>query len=212
MVNYSNLKRPIIYKKAITLSVDASPWEQTAHCSAGSLSTLIMENTFYNKINTLFNGLAMVALVTHLLTPNLAQAAQTRKIVPTNLATIETVLKETPEMHLMYPDLPSKKPNTTVAATISAYTSTPDQTDSTPFIAASGKRVHDGMIAANWLPFGTIVKIPSLFGDKEFIVEDRMNPRYGHGHMDIWFDGGKADARKFGVRHRIVEIYYQDKK
>ncbi len=170
-----------------------------------------MQN-FYNKIDTMFNGLAMMALLTHLLTPNLAHAAQIEVVTPTNLAEIKTVLHETPEMHLMFPDLPPKpikKPNFTTKVRLSAYTSTPDQTDSTPFIAASGKRVHDGMVAANWLPFGTIVKIPSLFGDKEFVVEDRMNARYAEGHMDIWFDTTKSEARKFGVRHRIVEVYYQ---
>lgn len=170
-----------------------------------------MKDLFLRKINTLFNTLAMVALLTHLLTPNLAQAAQIDELETHNLAAIATVLEETPEMHMRYPDLPPKKPNFTVKATISAYTSTPDQTDGSPFIAASGKRVHDGMIAANWLPFGTIVKIPSLFGDKEFIVEDRMNPRYGYGDLDIWFDSSKNEARKFGIRHRVVEIYYQQK-
>ena len=102
---------------------------------------------------------------------------------------------------------PIAKPNKVVAAVITAYTSTPDQTDDSPFIAATGKRVHDGMIAANWLPFGAIIKIPALYGDKEFIVEDRMNSRYGYGRLDIWLDASKADARKFGVKRVDVEVY-----
>jgi len=103
------------------------------------------------------------------------------------------------------------KPDKVVAAVITAYTSTPDQTDDSPFIAATGKHVYDGMIAANWLPFGTKIKIPALYGDKVFTVDDRMNKRYGYGRMDIWLDATKGEARKFGVKRVEVEVYYQEK-
>lgn len=96
-------------------------------------------------------------------------------------------------------------------AVITAYTSTPDQTDDTPFIAASGKRVHDGMIAANGLPFGTRVKIPAVYGEKIFVVEDRMNRRYGYGRFDVWLDMSRAEAMKFGVKRVEVEIFYPKK-
>lgn len=102
-------------------------------------------------------------------------------------------------------------PDKVVKAVITAYTSTPDQTDSTPDIAATGKHVYDGMIAANWLPFGTKVKIPALYGDKIFTVDDRMNKRYGYGRMDIWLDATKAEARQFGVKRVEVEVFYPQK-
>jgi hypothetical protein len=100
------------------------------------------------------------------------------------------------------------KPDKIVFTVMSAYTSTPDQTDDSPFIAASGKRVYDGMVAANWLPFGTKIKIPELYGDKIFTVDDRMNKRYGFGRMDIWLDTSRAEAMKFGVKRFNIEIYY----
>ena len=103
-------------------------------------------------------------------------------------------------------------PDKVIKAVITAYTSTPDQTDDSPFIAASGKRVHDGMIAANGLPFGAKIKIPSVYGDKIFIVEDRMNRRYGFGRFDVWLDTSKSEARKFGVKRVEVEIFYPEKK
>lgn len=87
---------------------------------------------------------------------------------------------------------------------ITAYSSTPDQTDSTPFITASGKRVNDGIIAANFLKFGTKVKIPELFGDKIFVVEDRMAPRYFH-RIDVWFSDTKM-ARRFGLQEAEIII------
>lgn len=98
-----------------------------------------------------------------------------------------------------------------VRAVITAYTSTVDQTDDDPFVAASGKRVYDGMIAANWLPFGTQIKIPSLYGDKIFTVDDRMNSRYGYGRLDVWLDASKTEAKKFGVKRVEVEVYYPEK-
>jgi 3D (Asp-Asp-Asp) domain-containing protein len=64
------------------------------------------------------------------------------------------------------------------------------------------------MIAANWLPFGTKVKIPELYGDKIFTVEDRMNARYGFGRIDIWMEAPKAEVKRFGVRRATVEVYY----
>lgn len=109
------------------------------------------------------------------------------------------------------PKSKGERPDKVVKAVITAYTSTVDQTDDDPFIAASGKRVHDGMIAANGLPFGTKIKIPSLYGDKIFTVEDRMNKRYGFGRMDVWLDTSKAEARKFGVKRLEVEIFYPEK-
>ena len=92
----------------------------------------------------------------------------------------------------------------TTIRTVTAYTSTVDQCDSTPFITANGTRVHDGIVAANWLKFGTRVRIPEMFGDKVFIVTDRMNPRFAD-RMDIWMDN-YDNAIKFGTRHLTIEV------
>jgi 3D (Asp-Asp-Asp) domain-containing protein len=92
----------------------------------------------------------------------------------------------------------------TMTVTLTAYSSTPDQTDDTPFISASNKHVYDGMIAANFLPFGTKVQIPELFGDKIFTVDDRMNRRY-QDRVDIWFPDRKS-ATQFGIKHAEIII------
>lgn len=85
-----------------------------------------------------------------------------------------------------------------------AYSSTIDQTDSTPFITAAGTHVRDGIIAANFLPFGTIIRIPEIFGDKTFVVEDRMHSRYTN-QVDIWFPT-RAEAKEFGLKKVKIEI------
>lgn len=94
----------------------------------------------------------------------------------------------------------------TVVAT--AYSSHVEQTDDTPHITASNKRVFDGLLAANFLKFGTKIKIPALFGEKIFTVEDRMNRRFNKANpprVDVWFDSLLA-AKKFGVKTLEIEI------
>ncbi len=87
---------------------------------------------------------------------------------------------------------------------MTAYSSTPDQTDSSPFITANGTHVHEGTLACNFLPFGTKVKIPEYFGDRIFIVEDRMAVRFSN-RMDVWFPN-RSDAMQFGVRQLAYEV------
>jgi 3D (Asp-Asp-Asp) domain-containing protein len=89
--------------------------------------------------------------------------------------------------------------------TITGYSSSYDETDEDPWITAYNTLARDGIVASNILPFGTKIKIPSLFGDKIFIVEDRMNPRYGE-HIDVWFPT-KWQALQFGIHFNVlVEI------
>lgn len=92
-----------------------------------------------------------------------------------------------------------------IKVVITAYSSTPEETDDTPFITASGKQVADGIIANNMLPLGTKVKIPELYGDKIFVVEDRMNKRKSDYHFDIWFPT-KSSALNFGVKTAELEV------
>jgi len=93
----------------------------------------------------------------------------------------------------------------TIKMVLTAYSSTPDQTDSTPFITASGKHVADGIIANNLLPFGTKLRIPQLYGNKIFTVEDRMNSHKGKLQADIWF-ATRNQAVNFGAKTTDIEI------
>lgn len=93
----------------------------------------------------------------------------------------------------------------TVKMMVTAYSSTPDQTDDTPFTTASGKRVTDGIVANNMLPFGSKIRIPALYGEKVFIVEDRMHTRKGKYHVDIWFPEYKQ-AKNFGAKVLEIQI------
>ena len=88
-----------------------------------------------------------------------------------------------------------------VVADVYAYNSEPNQTDSTPYITASGSHVRDGIVANNCLPFGSIVIIDS----KIYTVEDRMNKRYGCNVYDIWFSD-RDSAIQWGVQTKTIII------
>ncbi len=91
-----------------------------------------------------------------------------------------------------------------VTTTVTAYSSETAQTDDTPYITASGTRVRQGIAAANWLPIGTKVRIPDLFGEQVFVIEDRMHSRYTN-RLDVWFPT-RAEAVQFGARKTQIEI------
>lgn len=89
--------------------------------------------------------------------------------------------------------------------TITGYSSSPDETDDTPWLTAYNTLTRDGIVASNDLPFGTKIKIPQIFGDKIFVVEDRLNERI-RGIIDVWFPS-KEKALNFGVYENVlVEI------
>jgi len=102
------------------------------------------------------------------------------------------------------PNNPEKEP-IRILAIVTAYSSTPWETDEDPHITASGKSVRDGIVANNLLPFGTKIKIPEIFGDKIFVVEDRMSWEKSNYQFDVWFDD-YFEALKFGAKKTYVEI------
>ena len=92
----------------------------------------------------------------------------------------------------------------TYRVAVTGYSSSPYETDSSPYITASGDWVQDGIVAANFLPFGTELKIPELFGDKVFVVQDRMHPRKRY-QVDIWFPS-REEALEFGAQYTHIEL------
>lgn len=97
------------------------------------------------------------------------------------------------------------KPVQKIRVVITAYSSTESQTDSTPFVTASGSWVEDGIVANNLLPFGTKIRIPELYGDKVFVVADRMHWKKGYYHVDIWFPE-YWQAKTFGSKNAYIEV------
>ena len=96
----------------------------------------------------------------------------------------------------------------TMKVVVTAYNSLPEQTDSTPCITASGydlcKANEENVVAANFLRFGTKVRLPDYTGERVYTVQDRMHPRFNR-RMDLWMRE-RSDARKFGMRTLTVEV------
>lgn len=112
------------------------------------------------------------------------------------------------------PTSSDREPMRTILVVVTAYSSTPDQTDSTPCIAAKGFDLCEAYtqfgegntIAANFLAINKHIKLPDLFGDKTFVVRDRMNERYGNGRIDVWMPTREM-AKEFGVKRVRMEVY-----
>jgi 3D (Asp-Asp-Asp) domain-containing protein len=90
---------------------------------------------------------------------------------------------------------------TTDTALVYGYSSEVSQTDSSPFITASGSRVNERTLANNCLPFGTAI----LLDDEVYVVDDRMAKRYGCEVFDRWF-GSRSEAISWGVRSKEIII------
>jgi len=99
----------------------------------------------------------------------------------------------------------NKIPQKTMYVTVTAYSSTKDQTDGDPYLTAIGTPVRDGIVAANFLPIGTVVRFPDKFGEKLFVVEDRMHEKFGF-QVDIWMSN-QEEAKKFGIQYLKIEIF-----
>ena len=117
------------------------------------------------------------------------------------LATIE----ENSLLSVSDPTNPEPQPVQKIRVVITGYSSSPWETDETPYITAAGTWVREGIIANNHLPIGTKIRIPELFGDKIFVVEDRMSRTKGNYHFDIWFPD-YWQALDFGVKRAYIEI------
>lgn len=99
----------------------------------------------------------------------------------------------------------NETPKKTMHVTVTAYSSTNGQTDDTPFLTAIGTPVREGVVAANFLPVGTVIRFPDKFDDKFFIVEDRMHERFGL-QVDIWMSN-QEEAKEFGIQYLKMEIF-----
>ena len=93
-----------------------------------------------------------------------------------------------------------------VQVVVTAYSSSVWETQGDPFITASGNRVRDGIVANNKYPFGTKIRFPEIYGDRIFIVEDRMNWKKGPYQFDIWMDSYQK-AKNFGAKIVEAEIF-----
>ena len=162
------------------------------------------------------SNLSMIAFVavvaTYVLFPTVANAdieSEAARLDEITVGLIVRAMQNQTEKYGRLPQALDAAPRRQFTIPITAYTSDPWQTDDTPCITASGldvcERGVENVVAANFLPIGTRVRIPELFGDRVFYVEDRMNARY-HKRMDIWMQE-ISQAKAFGVQYATIEVF-----
>lgn len=88
---------------------------------------------------------------------------------------------------------------------VTAYSSSTFETDGDPYTTAAGTKVREGIVANNKWPLGTKVRFPEIYGDKFFVIEDRMHWKKGPYQFDIWMESYER-AKGFGVRLTEAEI------
>ncbi|MFN3267610.1 MAG: 3D domain-containing protein, partial [Deinococcales bacterium] len=112
----------------------------------------------------------------------------------------------------------------TIVAKSTAYNSHVSQTDSTPFVTATGARTRFGVVALSRdllrrIPYGSIVRIEDMgnwangrgrgkysrmLSGVNFIVEDTMHPRK-RNTVDVWMPT-RRDAIQWGARQIRVTV------
>lgn len=176
-----------------------------------------MEKTFKKQLNTCYKELnkwlekqlptIMLILIFQLAFPHLTLAKGIEPLpeLPYAAGRLEFLMNLESLTPSLFPEINLRDPQYTLNIWVTSYNSHPAQTDSSPCITASGFDLcahnQENIIATNFLhlPFGAKVRLPELFGDQIFIVEDRMNARY-ENTMDIWmrdFNQSKAFGRKY---------------
>ncbi len=103
------------------------------------------------------------------------------------------------------PSNPQPRVTKKIRVVATAYSSTPWETDDSPYLTAAGTLTREGVVANNKYPFGTKIRIPEIYGDKVFVVEDRMHWRKGDYHFDIWFPS-YLEAKNFGAKRTYIEV------
>ena len=94
-----------------------------------------------------------------------------------------------------------------ITVTTTAYTPSVDETDSTPWITASGGRLRPWRTAAvsrsleKMLPIGTIVMVAGTY----WRIEDRMSYRWKDHRLDLAVPA-KRDAYRWGNRDVTIKV------
>lgn len=160
----------------------------------------------------ILSTIVLVCFASNLLFPQIAEAKTAEKVRAEDIiiqpSPITVIEPESSKFTNHLPEIPGPRVRRTTYITATAYSSTVDQCDSTPCIAAKGfnlcKHNKENVIASNYLPIGAKVRFPELYGDKIFTVQDRMNARY-YKRIDFWMKT-RQKAKNFGLKYVKMEI------
>jgi 3D (Asp-Asp-Asp) domain-containing protein len=161
---------------------------------------------FYHKVNknSRIVGISLLFSLIQLVFPQIAISQEI--IINNELSALNIELnKEAVDTYYQLPIAGEREARKTFYLTVTAYSSTVDQCDGDPFTTASGETVHDGIIAYNYLPFGTKVRFPEVFPGKVFEVQDRLRAGASTYLADIWMET-REEAIQWGAKVLKIEI------
>lgn len=172
------------------------------------------------KVATL--GLVLAALITAFSAPRSEPVVE----VPLEFTPIAVVLSSAREVPKLQAAVQGPVANPRYVLRATGYNSLESQTDSTPFITATGTRTRFGVVAVSRdllgadLPYGSLVRIRDLGAyhtgngvgafqsmldsQQLFVVEDTMHARKNQ-QIDVWFERYDT-AVNWGVRKVEVEV------
>jgi 3D (Asp-Asp-Asp) domain-containing protein len=155
-------------------------------------------------------GIIAFALIINVFCPQVVKAADANDIAKQEIKsqTWDLLTARYAELKDQADKAKDAKVKRTMSVTSTAYSSSVDQCDATPCITADGYNVckanEENVVAANFLPFGTKIRIPEIFGDRVFTVHDRMNKRF-NSRVDVWMTE-RSKAIQYGKRTIKIEI------
>jgi len=161
---------------------------------------------FYYKVrkNSRLVGISLIFSLTQLIFPQTAISQEmivNNELSGDNFEVQEKIIDAVEQL----PIAGKREAKKTFYLTVTAYSSTVDQCDGDPFTTASGETVHDGIIAYNYLPFGTKVRFPEMFPEKVFEVQDRLRAGASTYLADLWMET-REEAIQWGAKVLKIEI------
>jgi len=161
---------------------------------------------FYHKVrkNSRLVGISLIFSLTQLIFPQIAISQEiivNNELSGDNFEVQEKIIDAVEQL----PIAGEREAKKTFFLTVTAYSSTVDQCDGDPFTTASGETVHDGIIAYNYLPFGTKVRFPEMFPEKVFEVQDRLRAGASTYLADLWMET-REEAIQWGAKVLKIEI------
>jgi len=160
------------------------------------------------KLLTIITLITLIEVIyPHSVTAQVVRKPLEEKIKPVFLEEEISIIKgnNCTDRECRLPEIADRPAKKSFYLTATAYSSSPDECSGDPFITASGTRTRTGVIAYNFLPLGTKVRFPEVFGDQIFTIEDRLADRAGRYLVDIWMPS-KAEAKQWGAKILKIEI------
>ncbi len=214
---------PITAPRAVTVPTPTEPTSKPVEVPVGLVMPIVVSTNIPKPIVTTPAPPRVVASVAPKPAPKPVTAKPAPKPAPKPVAAKPVAVKPAPKPSPVV-RTSSSRSLMVITAKSTAYNSLAAQTDSSPFVTATGARTRFGVVALSRdllrrIPYGSIVRIEDLgtwangrgrgtynrmLSGVNFIVEDTMNIRK-RNTVDVWMPSRRA-AIQWGARQIRVTV------